>query len=178
MIESCYYKEDLLKFANDFKRREDKQLWRENSLAKAEKQFFVGALFVRKLLESVKITDACKKTSYIIHRGKFEPKQKINDFLRPKVMDYIESAEWKAEKVAVIQICDKVIHSYVNYPCENKDGGLDGFILTTDKLRNKEIWKVPVSTLVSMFNRFGNDYPTGVEMKRNRSGDITYFRSE
>ncbi len=178
MIESYYYKEDLLKFANDFERRETKQLWREDSLAKAEKQFFVGALFVRKLLESVKITTACKKTSYIIHRGKIEPKQKITDFMRHKVMDYIDSAEWKTEKVAVIQICDKVIHSYVNYPCENESGGLDGFILTTDKYRNKEIWKIPTGTIVSMFNRFGSDYPTKVEMKRNLCGDITYYCSE
>lgn len=178
MIESYYYKEDLLKFASDFERRKAKQLWREDSLAKAEKQFFVGALFVRKLLESVKITTACKKESYIIHRGKIAPKQKITDFMRHKVIDYIEFAEWKTEKVAVVQICDKVIHSYVNYPCENDSGGLDGFILTTDKYRNKEIWRIPTETIVSMFNRFGNDYPIKVEMRRNLDGDIIYYSSE
>lgn len=178
MIESYYYKEDLLKYAADFEGRENKQLWREDSLAKAEKQFFIGALFVRKLLESIKITTACKKTSYVIYRGKIEPKQKISDFMRHKVMDYIDSAEWKKEKVAVVQICDKVIHSYVNYPCENERGGLDGFILTTDKYRNKEIWMVPTSTLASMFNRFGSDYPTKARMERNLDGEITYYHSE
>lgn len=178
MIESYYYKQDLLRYANDFERRLDYQQWREDSLARAEKQFFIGALFVRKLLESTKITTACKKTSYEILRGSIEPNQKITDFMRHKVMDYIDSADWKKQKVSTVQICDKIIHSWVNYPCKNENSGLAGFILTTDKYSNKEIWTIPSETLVGMFRRFGNDYPTKIEAKRSQVGELTYYRSE
>ena len=178
MIESHYYKSDLLKYADSFELRSERQLWREDSLAKAEKQFFVGMFFVRKMIESVKVTDACKKTTHAVSRKKISPSMKITDFMRHDLMDYLDDESWNEEKVAVLQICDKVIHTWVNLPSRDDGSGLAGFILTTDKYRNSEIWFVPTKTIVEIFRQFGNSYPRSTESKRDVHGNIKYYRSE
>ena len=174
MYESRYYKDDLLKYAKDFEKRLSKQVWREDSLCKAEKHLFVGFYFVRKLLESLKISTKTKKLSVRIFRGKISPDQEISNFNRHKVMFYISEANWVESKVSVDQVCDKVVHSWVNYPISKDDGGLAGFIMTTDRYRNKEMWEIPTESIIEVFNTFGSDYPTESHMKRDESGKITF----
>lgn len=176
MYESCYYKDDLLRYAEDFAKRSKRQSWREDSICKAEKRFFVGMLYVRKLLESVKITDQCRKSSVAIKRGTIRPDQEISDFCRHKVMDYLDSAEWQECKVSVDQVCDKVIHSWVNYPYLNEKHGLGGFILTTDRHRNKELWDIPAQSIIEVYTRFGGDYPVEIHMGRDENGKLNYRR--
>lgn len=174
MYESCYYKDDLLRYAKDFEKRSKRQLYREDSLAKAEKQLFIGMLFIRKLIESLKITDSCKRSSISILRGKISPRNEISNFSRHDIMDYLSEANWSEVKVGIEQVCDKVIHSWVNYPIINKSGGLQSFILTTDRYKNKELWEVPVTSIISAFCRFGSDYPSEITMSRDENGKINY----
>lgn len=51
MHESWPYRGDLAAFARSFAARGKRQMWRDDSLSKAEKMLFVGFFFIRKLIE-------------------------------------------------------------------------------------------------------------------------------
>ncbi len=89
-------------------------------------------------------------------------------------MDYLSEADWSEVKVGIEQVCDKVIHSWVNYPMFNESGGLQSFILTTDRYRNKELWEIPVLSIISTFTRFGSDYTSEIHMSRDKNGKICF----
>ncbi len=178
MIESSYYKNDLLKYSDSFSRRKIKQSSRSDSLQKAEKYFFVGFYFVRKLIETIKITDSCKKISAEIIRYKINPEFEINNFSRYKAFDYIDEKNSITFKIDVKQICDKVIHSYLNLILCNDNNGLEGFLLTTDKYKNTDIWLIPVDSIIYIFQTFGNNYPRKYCTERNEDGKLVYWLCE
>ena len=182
MQESYCYKSDLLKFAESLKKRSCKQMWRSDSLVKVEKMIFTGFYFVRKLIESVKVTDECKKTSYLVGVLALSNDRPLSNWERWDIVDLIreqEEQEMKYEKKDINQICDKVIHAWWNMFCQSEEGGLDGMMLTTDKLNKKrEVWFIPTQTMIDSFLRFGDDWPTKIEKERDENGKLIYWKCE
>lgn len=68
MQESWPYRSDLAAFARSFAARSKRQIWRDDSLSKAEKMLFVGFFFIRKLIECQRVTDQCAKSSVAVLR--------------------------------------------------------------------------------------------------------------
>ncbi len=151
------------------------QEWDEESLAETEKMIYIGFLFVRKLMESLKVTDSCKKSSGLVGRAKINPETEVTDFIREKAFDYIDQNTWKMEKVTAQELCDKIIHSFVFSPVQNEeDGGLAGFLYTSDRKKNSEVYLMPTETAIKIFQKFGNDYPQKIDMERDENGKIIY----
>ena len=60
--ESQFWKEDLARLALQLKKRTGQRRWSERSLAKLEKEVFIGFYAIRKLLESKKLSERLTKT--------------------------------------------------------------------------------------------------------------------
>ena len=56
--ESAYWKEELLRQAEDLKKRSTQTKWSERSLARLEKTIMIGFYSIRKLIEAKKVSDA------------------------------------------------------------------------------------------------------------------------
>lgn len=175
MLESWPYKRDLLKFSADFQRRVARQTWRDSSLEKAEKSLFVGFYFVRKLIENRKVTDACIRRSVAIKRASLRRSREVSDFMRHDLEKDLETAEFIEAKVDVNQLCDKIIHAWWCIAVQAEDGGLSGYILTTDKKRNAELWFVPAESIIEVFNRFGKSDIKSLRKARDENGRLTYW---
>ena len=178
MQESYHYKNDLLNFASDLKRRLKRQIWRQDSLNKAEKIIFTGFYYVRKLIESIKVTDGCKKSSHVLYVLSVQSDTPTTNWDRWDILDHIRYEEMVKKKMDVSQICDKVIHAWWNMFCQSENGGLEAIMITTDRMREREVWWLPASTIIEVFNQFGNNWPTKITAKRNECGQLVYWKNE
>jgi hypothetical protein len=178
MQQSWPYRNDLLSFAKSFERRGTCQLWREDSLAKAEKMLFVGFFLLRKLIECQKVTDQCAQSSVVIRRSAISRRLEVSAFNRDDLYADLDSAQWVESKVDVHQLADKVIHAWWIIPISDESSGLSGYIFTTDKHRNKELWCLPTSSVIEVFKRFGLSQITELHSKRNEGGRLTYWQAK
>lgn len=178
MQDSSPYRADLDLFAKEFASRGVRQLWRDDSLSKAEKMLFAGFFFVRKLIECQKVSDRCARSSTTIGRGAIRRRREVSAFMRDDLMKDVENVEWIGGRVDVRQLADKVIHAWWIIPFKNEASGLGGFIFTTDKQRNTELWLLPVPSVVEVFERFAHGAVRSISAKRAESGRLTYWRAE
>jgi hypothetical protein len=176
--ESWPYRSDLLAYAESFAARRRRQLWRDDSLSKAEKMLFVGFLFVRKLIECSKISDACARSSTEISRARIKRSREVSAFMRHDLLKDLEGVSWEPSKVDVHQLADKVIHAWWIIPISNDATGLDGFIFTTDRQRNSELWLLPTASVISVFRLFGRSAVRKVQAARDDHGRLTYWKAE
>ena len=177
MHDSWPYRKDLAEFAEDFEHRRTRQLWRKDSLAKAERMLFVGFLFVRKLIESRKVTDACARASIAVSRSSIVRDYEVSDFKRDDLEKDLLHAVWAESKVDVHQLADKVLHAWWLMPVQGAGAGLEGFILTTDRQRNTELWLLPTNSIVAVYKQFASGDINRLEMSRDNDGRLTYWRA-
>jgi hypothetical protein len=176
MRESFPYRRDLLAYAASFRSRQKSQRWGDSSLAKAEKMLFVGFLFVRKLIECQKVSDACARGSTKISRGRVLRSYQVSSFSRDDLIDDLNGISWNTSIIDVRQLCDKVIHTWWILPTQRRSG-LAGFIITTDRLRNSELWHIPTPSIVKVFELFGHSHVRRISAERDDSGRLTYWQA-
>ena len=177
MHDSWPYRKELADFAADFERRRSRQVWREDSMANAERMLFVGFLYVRKLIECKKVTDACARTSVSLYRSRITREREVSDFKRSDLEKDLPLANWSESKVDVHQVADKVIHAWWLIPVQGEGSGLEAFIFTTDRQRNVELWQLPVTSLVSTFRQFAHGSINNLQASRDDVGRLTYWRA-
>ena len=177
MDESYPYRAELAQYANALRARLRKQLWRDDSLSKAERMHFVGFLFVRKLIEYRKVTDACAKSTATILRSPIMRAREVSDFARHDLEKDLASCRWTRTKIDVHQLADKFIHAWWIIPVQAHRGGLWGHALTTDRKRNSELWLVSTQTVISVFQRFSREVITSLHSGRDHNGRLTYWKA-
>ena len=175
MQDSWPYKRELADFAASFERRLARQVWRDDSVARAEKMLFVGFLYVRKLIEYRRVTDATARASVEILRSTITRSREVSDFRREDLEKDLPEANWSDSRVDVQQLADKVIHSWWLVPVQGPNTGLYSFILTTDRQRNAELWQLPVSSIVAVYRRFAEDDIVQLHARRDGKGHLTYW---
>jgi hypothetical protein len=178
MLESYPYRMELLQFADAFRRRQRRQLWRDDSLGKAERMLFVGFLYVRKLIECRKVSDSCARSNANVLRAAINREREVSDFMRDDLFDDLKDVDWHEAKVDIHQLADKVIHAWWIHPVRNEDDGLGGFILTTDRKKDSEFWLVPVESIFDAFARFSNEAVKEVHASRSDFGKLTYWQAK
>lgn len=173
MQESYPYRIELARYAQELKARRRKQLWRDDSLAKAERMCFVGFLFVRKLIECKKVSDACARSSVRIRRSPINRTREVSDFRRDDLVKDFEFIKWTDSTIDVHQLADKIVHAWWIIPVQSHGGGLVGHILTTDRMRNSELWLVPTDAVIAVFQRFSREVTRSVRASRDDTGRLT-----
>lgn len=178
MLESWPYRKELAEFAASFRRRAEKQPWRDDSLAKAERMLFVGFLFVRKLIECQKVSDACARSSATVLRARIRRTREVSGFNRNDLHKDFGAATWHDARVDVHQVADKVIHAWWILPVQDEDRGLAGFVFTTDRQRNSELWLLPTLSIADAFERFARSPIQRMSAGRDENGKLTYWKAE
>jgi len=161
--ESSYWKDDLIKLANKLERRLVQTRWGEKNLYTVEKDIFLGFYYVRKLIESKKISDSLKKKSYEVkefpYRG--SPESIINHF---KETDYDFSMA-KTSKITIIQLCNQFIHSYYFFPFLPNGKNLIGFLFCSDHKRTSCIYLITLFDVVDIYRTIGSNYPRNMHTR-------------
>ena len=177
MQDSWPYRKELTDFADAFERRQTRQIWRDDSMAKAERMLFVRFLYVRKLIESKKVTDKCARGSVAISRASIVRNYEVSDFKREDLEKDLPHAVWIESKVDVHQLADKVLHAWWLLPVQGESAGLEAFIFTTDRQRNSEMWQLPTSSIVTVYRQFAAGSIDRLEIARDAVGRLTYWKA-
>jgi len=177
MQESHSYRAELAQYANELKARLRKQLWCDDSLSKAERIHFVGFLFVRKLIECKKVTDACAKSTARIHRNPIARAREVSDFSNDDLTKDLASGQWTEATIDVHQFADKFIHAWWIVPVQTRRGGLWSHVLTTDRKKNTELWMIPTQAVISVFHRFSREVINSLHARRDDIGRLTYWQA-
>lgn len=162
--ESAYWKEPLLDSATWLRRFRFRPQTREQTLVRLEKEVMIGFYSVRKLLDTVKVSDSTKSRQYDLEI--FESKgTDINDLNWHHIDRHYKLEKGRSECRKIRFICDLFIHSYVFLT--NGAEKLEGIYVTTDRFRKVKLYHVTTDQIVQIFRLVGKDFPANGAWIRN-----------
>jgi len=170
MIESRYWKKDILEHAKALKQSNKSKKWTEKSQVNLEKEIIISFFMIRKLLESHKLSKKSKKYSSKIYASPIKNK-KINN-LNFWDIDSLYSLDNEVIKnKSITFICNQFIHGGAIYAYKNKQKKWEGIYTCSDFERSKFIYRIPLKEIIKIFNIVGKDYPMQMEYKYSESKD-------
>ncbi len=66
----------------------------------------------------------------------------------------------EATSVGLRDLCKRFVQSYVLTPVHNEEHGLEQVFVASEHERGMRLCCVPAETIVGIFERIGNDYPS------------------
>lgn len=172
MIESYYWKEDLLKHARTLQPVKKPLRWSEKLVVNFEKDLIISFFIIRKLFETNKISKKSHsyKVKVFYYKGNGKKITNRNHWDIDRV--YNLKKEHKAQK-GIIFIANQLIHSCTifAYRKSQKDRNWDGVYACSDFERNKTIYRIRVAEIIKIFQLVGKDYPSKISMTWNKKLD-------
>jgi len=157
MIESRYWKEDLLAHAKRLEPIQRPQRWTERAVVNFEKELMVSFFMVRALIERHKTS--AESTNYMVPVGKApwngEPLTQLNFWCIDEL--YHLNAE-KSSTVSIAFLSNQFVHSRVIYAARDKTRNWSEVFLCSDYEARKAIYRVPVLEIQRIFRLVGTDY--------------------
>ncbi|WPN57273.1 hypothetical protein [Pseudomonas sp. P9_31] len=165
--ESYYWKQPLLRSARWLEKALIAEESSERILARAEREIFVGFYAIRKLLETFKLSTTTKllksELSFFSARENANP----DYFNRDSLEKHYNLGIATTQTLDIEFICNQVIHSFIFIFELSDTGNIGGFYLSSDKMRKRKLYFIPIATVTRLFRTVGRDYPTDQHFKRN-----------
>ena len=165
--ESRYWKEPLVRAAGWLDRLRVNDENSEAALARAEREILIGFYSIRKLLGTFKLSEPTKQLKYEIEWFPAKPDRVVDYFNRSDIDELFDLDQRSVESRDLGFLCNQVVHSYVFIIALGEKGELEGFFLTSDTMRYRRLYFVPISHLLHAFRIVGKDYPLKQRLKRN-----------
>jgi len=158
IYESSYWKDDLLRAADDLRRRCKQKRWTVVSIARLEQRIMIGFYAVRKLREARKISDRFR--SRAVPLTEYPPSGKsIRRSNRTEIDEIYSLNSPRPTKNTLDFVANQIIHSYVFTPGFNEAGFLEDLFFTSDDKKNVAVFSVKILEVASIFEEVGNNYP-------------------
>lgn len=167
MIESRYWKKDLLKYSKQFKPVSKPSRWSERAQVNFEKDVTIAFFMIRKLIESTKLSS--KTTEYKAQIFRSTCVGKVNNFNFMAIDRLYDLNNEKAVSKKVNFLCNQLIHGGAMYAFRESDRNWGGIYTCSDFEREKYIYKIPISEIIKILELAGNDYPKTVTMAYSES---------
>ena len=170
MIESYYWKHDLLKYAKQFKPVSKPPRWSERIEVNFEKDVTIVFFMIRKLIESTKLSSQTIKYKAPIFRSPCRKKVNNRNFSDIKELYDLENEEQVLKNVNFL--CNQLIHGGAMYAYREKDRNWGGIFTCSDFEREKYVYRLPIQEIIKILEIAGNDYPHTITMAYdNLKGD-------
>ena len=164
--ESYIYKDELLKYATDLQKRRSQKRWTDRTNLLIEKELFFGFFIIRKLCETVKISDSLKAKDFPVSVLSINSSIDINFTTDHKALKYVNWDDPQPDKMKVTHICNQFIHSFLMTLILNEDDGLGGILISSDRYKSKKCFMIELDTIIQIFIEFGNNYPCTSHFRR------------
>ncbi|MBZ0122125.1 MAG: hypothetical protein K8H88_34345 [Sandaracinaceae bacterium] len=160
IYESHYWKDDLLKRADSLAKRANQRRWPDASLAKIEQDVMLIAYSTRKLMEAGKLSNQTAATAVPVssYAAIGKPVHRMNWHRLDELYDV---ANPSATSISVKDLCNQIIHSYV-FVVSAGENGLEGFLVASDRDRNKRLLDVSLPAFLDTVRIIGTDFPNSV----------------
>jgi hypothetical protein len=131
-----------------------------------ERTLFVSVYIMRKLWEAGKLSSAWKerRISCVFH----PPKGKTTDRLNWHRIDELYQLDTPTpESLTTIELCHRLIHSFVFVVVEAPKKAIAGFFFASDKTKHRGLWFVRLDDMQALLREAGRDYPSSSRMVRH-----------
>ena len=175
IFESSPWKQQLLRDAGTLKRISKIPLEDGNEdvlLTRLERLIFLGAYSMRKLHESGKLSTDWTKTRLSCSRFEFVGKSPPTFLDSHKIERFYDLANPLDVRMPSDEFCDRVVHSFIFSPLVDEEGRVEGFHLTSDRLKKQCLWFIPLAEVIALMVRTGKDYPNHGVWIRTESGEL------
>lgn len=168
--ESWPWKRDLARQGDVLQKRIQQRRWSEASCANVERDIFLSAYVVRKLLEAGKISDEVETTSlraveYSLRKGC------TVDIMNWHKLDELYDLSSGTETVVNIrEYCNQIIHSFVFSLSFSESGGLEGFFVASDREKDRRLLYLNIRTVAEALQCVTEDDIVSLQMSRNGVG--------
>ena len=162
MIESYYWKQDLLALAKKLKPLKKPPRWSEKLQVNLEKEVIISFFMIRKLLESIKFSKAITELKVDIYRSPCVGEVNNRNFMFINDLYDFEQEEKTQKKLNFF--CNQLIHGGAIFAYRDKDRNWGGIYTCSDFERAKYIYRIQMTEIISILEIAGNDYPTKISM--------------
>ncbi len=167
MIESRFWKADLLNYAKKFKPVKKPPPYSEKGQVNFEKDMVVAFFIIRTLIDNHKFSLKTLNHKLIIYRCPCI--KEVNNINYWNIRDlYDLDSEEEVEK-GVRFICNQLIHGDALYAYREKDRNWGGVHACSKRERQKFVYRIPVSEVIKLLKIAGNDYL--ISMSKIYSGE-------
>ncbi|KAB7653435.1 hypothetical protein [Plesiomonas shigelloides] len=161
IYESRYWKQPLLESAQRLLSMKSKVDLSEDTLAQIEKDIFIGFYSIRKLFDTLKVTDELKSKKYSVnwfpHQGR-----EVTWRNNYRVNEHYDLNHQNTESRDLWFIASRLIHSFVFQISVSEQGGLNSIFFSSDSDKNKKVYFLSVDDIVGFFNEVGKNYVTEI----------------
>jgi len=157
MIESRYWKDDLLRIAKKLRSVASPKHRTEKLIITAEKDIVIAFFIVRKLRESYKISDRTYSSKFDIVRYR-----NIHHVTNRNYWDIGKCYDLKSPenvKHDMNFICNQLVHGGAMYITMRKDRNWDSIYVCSDFERTNYLYSIPISEIIKILEIIGNEYP-------------------
>ncbi|MGR3309183.1 MAG: hypothetical protein ACUZ77_00260 [Candidatus Brocadiales bacterium] len=166
MIESRYWKEDLLNHAKRLEPVEKPRRWSERLVVNFEKEIIISFFCIRKLFETHKVSD--KLREYKVEVYSCTPTgKKITRQNQASIDEVYDLSKEKKVKKKIMFIANQLIHSCTISAYREEDRNWGGVYACSDFERNKTIYRMPIEEIITIFKLVGNNYPSSYSAQWN-----------
>ena len=156
-IESLYWKEELTRIVKNISPVSKPERWSERAVCTVERDIMIGCFIVRRMIALHKASSHI----YIMELEIFSTPV-VGEITNLNQFSLDENYNWSAESVqnkGVIYICNQCIHSCISFVEREADGNWYDFLVVSDFVRDKVIWRIPITTIISLFDSVSKNRP-------------------
>jgi hypothetical protein len=170
ILDSWVWKRDLARRGDVLQKRIQQQRWTEASCANVERDIFLSAYVVRKLLEAGKISDEVESTSLRAVEYYLRKECTVDIMNWHKLDELYDLSSGTETVVNIREYCNQIIHSFVFSLSFSESGGLDGFFVASDREKDRRLLYLNISTVAEALRCVTEDDVVTLQMSRNGVG--------
>jgi len=167
MIESYYWKQDLLKYAKQFRYVSKPPRWSERLQVNFEKDVTIAFYMVRKLMECTKLSSKTMKYNAQIYRSPCV--QKVNNLNFGDIGELYDLENEEPVYKNVKFVCNQFIHGGAMFAYRESDRNWGGLYTCSNFELNKFVYRIPLDEIRRILKIAGNDYPSRVSLVYNEN---------
>ncbi|WP_171229875.1 hypothetical protein [Ruegeria sp. HKCCA4008] len=163
VIESHYWREDLIAYAKSFQPVRKPPRWSERLVVNFEKDVTVAMFMVRRLAEANRFSSKMKNHKAKVFRCAFDGKPH-----RLIYRDIEELYKLDCEEPVTrgpMFLCNQFIHADFTYAYRGLDRNWEGLYTSSDYQKKKWVYRVPLIEIVKILELAAHDYPSRVSWR-------------
>lgn len=158
MIESRFWKEDLLTYAKKFSPVENPPRWTEKLHVNFEKEVTIAFFMVRKLFETHKVSSISRNLRVDIYRHPCIASH-INNFNYWQIDELYDLDNEELVHKNITFTCNQLIHGGATHAYRNPDRNWGGIYTCSDFERARYIYRIPLQEIIKVLKTVSTDYP-------------------
>jgi len=157
VIESRYWKEDLLAHARKLERAKKPRRWSERAVVNFEKELMISFFMVRALLERQKTSAKSRDFKIYLRKAPWngKPVTQLNFWCIDELYQFDAETE---TTVSIGFLANQFVHARVIYAARDESRNWSEVLLCSDYETRKAIYRVPIPEIQRIFRMVGTDY--------------------